>query len=100
MVDLYKGTELYQQEDPDYDEEILREVRYQTLVDDEHSVTALLFLDDGRVFFDPLATTAPHYNTGLGSAIRTLTLSGGDFRETLEPIVDRITNDFLLPSWG
>ena len=43
------------------------EVYFESLVHDRYSVQALMYLSDGRVFFDPLSSTAPHYNTGLGS---------------------------------
>lgn len=100
MIDYFYATQLYREEEDGYNPELDLEVYFESLVHDRYSVQALMYLSDGRVFFDPLSSTAPHYNTGLGTAIRTLVLSGGDFREKITPIVQTITENFMIPSWG
>lgn len=99
MTDLYVGTSMYVKSDPNYDEDVAKRAAFERLVDDPASVDAMLYLIDGRVFFDPFEATAPHYNTGMGSAIRTLVLQGGDYNEKITPLINGI-REKLIFSWG
>jgi len=91
--EMYLNTIKYQQQDPTYDAEGLKEKAISSKLDDPESVEAFLFYTAEKTLFDPIyAGIEVDWSSKLSTAVKNSVYKGDDFIQGIESV----TNEVLM----